>query len=99
MNRNGKNVDLSDVTYVKRISVGSVNPNHPLTEEQLEAQMDLLNKCLSSYPKGRIIGKEISVGVYQLGEHQISMQKTTYHVGFVKKPFWLDKDDVNGGNY
>ncbi len=91
MNKNNI-VDLSDVTYVKRISVGTVNPNSPLTEEQLENQMALVNRCLSESPKGTIIGKEISVGIYQFGEHQITMQKTTYHVGFKRKPFWIDKD-------
>ncbi len=81
--------DLGDVTYVKRVSVGNINPNHPVTEEAMEAQMAELNQCLNSHPKGRIIGKDVSVGVYQMGEHQIIMQKITYHVGFRRKPHWL----------
>ena len=81
--------DLSEVTFVHRICVGTTNPNNPLTEEQMEAQMVTLNKCLSQSPKGRIIGKEVSTVLFRVGDHEISMQKVTYHVGFRKKPFWL----------
>ena len=83
--------DLSDVTYVKRINIGSINPNSPLNEDQQEMQMRQLNKCLSEPPKGRIIGKDITVGVYQMGEHQLIMQRITYHVGFKRKPVWIDE--------
>ena len=57
-----------------------------------ENQMALLNKCLNEYPKGRIIGKDISVGVFQVGDHQITLQRTTYHVGFLRKPVWMEKN-------
>lgn len=87
-----KAADLGDVTYVKRVSIGNINPNNPLNEEQQENQMALLNKCLNEYPKGRIIGKDISVGVFQVGDHQITLQRTTYHVGFLRKPVWLEKN-------
>lgn len=83
------NVDLGDVTYVKRINIGNINPNSPLNEEQQEAQTKLLNRCLNEYPKGRIIGKDIAVGVFQIGDHQITLQRITYHVGFRRKPYWL----------
>ncbi len=52
--------------------------------------MALLNKCLNENPKGKIIGKDISVGVFQVGDHQITLQRTTYHVGFLRKPVWLE---------
>jgi hypothetical protein len=85
------NCGLDDVHYVKRINIGSINPNNPVNEEQQEAQMEYLNKCLNDFPRGRIIGKDIAVGVYQMGEHQITLQRVTYHIGFNRKPFWMDE--------
>ncbi|SEJ69122.1 hypothetical protein SAMN05192553_108136 [Cyclobacterium xiamenense] len=90
INSTTKTLELGDVTYVKRVSIGNINPNSPLNEEQQERQMALLNKCLNEYPKGKIIGKDISVGVFQIGDHQITLQRTTYHVGFLRKPVWLE---------
>lgn len=92
INSHTKTLELADVTYVKRVSIGNINPNNPLNEEQQERQMALLNKCLNEYPKGKIIGKDISVGVFQVGDHQITLQRTTYHVGFVRKPVWLENN-------
>ncbi|MDN3686603.1 hypothetical protein [Cyclobacterium jeungdonense] len=69
------------------MSIGNINSNDPLNEER---QMALLNKCLNENPKGKIIGKDISVGVFQVGDHQITLQRTTYHVGFLRKPVWLE---------
>lgn len=80
LNNKGTNSDLMNVTFVKRVSVGSLNPNNLLGEEQMEAQMTLLNKYLTEYPQGKIIGKEIAIGVYQMGEHQLTMQRITYHI-------------------
>jgi len=85
------NAGLDDVRFVKRINIGSINPNNPISEDQQELQMQYLNKCLNEYPHGRIIGKDISVGVYQMGEHQITLQRVTYHVGFNRKPFWMEE--------
>lgn len=92
INSSTKTLELADVTYVKRVSIGNINPNSPLNEEQQERQMALLNKCLNEYPKGKIIGKDISVGVFQVGDHQITLQRTTYHVGFLRKPVWLENN-------
>lgn len=93
LNQQTKPSDLTDVRYVKRISIGTIDPNNPLSDAQQEAQMQLLNKCLNEHPHGRIIGRNISVGVYQLGEHQITLQQVTYHVGFPRKPFWMDEEN------
>ncbi len=79
--------DVADVKYVHRVSIGTLNPNVPTTEEQLKAQQDELNKCLT---KGRIIGRDQNGAVFQLGEHQVTMVMTTYHVGFTRKPSWID---------
>ncbi len=79
---------LTDVHYVKLVPVGSVNPNNPLSEQSREQQLALLNRCLNDYPRGTIIGKDITIGRYMIGEHELVMEKITYHVGFERKPSW-----------
>ena len=79
---------MTDIHYVKLVPIGSVNPNNPLSEESRRAQAALLNRCLSDYPRGVIIGKDIAIGRYMLGEHELTMEKITYHVGFKRKPSW-----------
>lgn len=85
---------LTDIHYVKLVPIGSVNPNNPLSEQAKEAQVDLLNKCLNDYPKGIIIGKDITVGRYLIGEHELTMEKITYHVGFTRKPAWEEGETI-----
>jgi hypothetical protein len=87
-----KKLDLSEIHYVKMVTIGSINPNNPVSDESREAQVSLLNCCLCGYPKGIIIGKDITVGRYMIGEHELSMEKITYHVGFKRKPSWLDTE-------
>lgn len=82
---------LTDITYVKLVSVGSVNPNNPLSEQSMEQQIQLLNRCLNEYPKGIIIGKDVTIGRYMIGEHELTMEKTTYHIGFKRKPTWEEE--------
>lgn len=81
--------DLTEVRYVKRITVGSDNPGRMKTPEEIEAAAALLNKCLSDSPKGCIIATEKSFVVLQMGEHQVVLQWIVYHVGFPRKPIWL----------
>lgn len=88
MNEN-KKLELSEIRFVKRISVGNINPNNLLSEEALETQIKFLNRCLNDYPKGYIIAKDIAIGRFKLGEHDLTMERTTYHLGFVRKPDWL----------
>lgn len=90
----GKNerVNLYDVGYVKLVTVGSINPNNPVSEESRKQQLDILNRCLNDFPKGKIIGIDRSIGRYQVGEHELTMEKMTYHIGFKRRPVW-DKDD------
>lgn len=85
---------LTDIHYVKLVPVGSVNPNNPLSDQSREAQVALLNKCLNDYPKGILIAKDVTVGRYKIGEHELTMEKVTYHVGFERKPAWEEE----GGN-
>lgn len=82
---------FSEIRYVKLVSIGSVNPNNPLSESGREEQVRLLNKCLNEYPKGIIIGKDITVGRYMIGEHELTMEKITYHIGFTRKPSWEEE--------
>lgn len=83
---------LSDVRYVKLVPLGSINPNNPLSEQSRETQSALLNRCLNDHPKGHIIGKDVTIGRYMLGEHELTMEKITYHVGFPRKPAWEDEE-------
>ena len=83
---------LTDIRYIKLVPIGSVNPNNPLSEQSREAQAALLNKCLNGYPKGVIVGKDITIGRYLIGEHELTMEKITYHVGFTRKPAWEEEE-------
>ncbi len=87
---NNKKTAMEDIGYVELVSVGSVNPNNPLSEASIEKQKEKLNKCLNGYPKGIIIGKDVTIGRYMIGAHELTMEKTTYHVGFSRKPLWLN---------
>lgn len=87
-----KKFDLTEVRYIKMVTVGSINPNNPLSEESQEAQVSLLNRCLNDYPQGVIIGKDVTIGRYMIGEHELTMEKVTYHVGFSRKPAWLESE-------
>lgn len=81
--------DLTEIRYVKMVPIGSVNPNNPLSDQSREEQAALLNRCLNDYPKGVIMGKDIAVGRYMIGEHELTMEKVTYHIGFERKPLYL----------
>lgn len=87
MHQNSK-LELSEVHYVKLVTIGSVNPNNPLSEHSREQQLALLNRCLNEYPKGIIIGKDITIGRYAIGSHELTMEKVTYHIGFPRRPTW-----------
>ncbi len=83
--------DLTEVKFVKRITVGNDDPGRVRTREEIEAAATLLNKCLTGTPKGAIIAVEKSFAVLQMGEHQVVLQWIVYHVGFQRKPIWLDE--------
>jgi len=82
--------DLTDVKYVKRIAVGSTDPERLSSEAVIQAEADLLNKCLSSTAGGKIVGIEKSFSLLNIGEHQVVLQALIYHVGFPRKPYWLE---------
>lgn len=80
-----------EVGFIKVVIVGSINPNKLLSPEELEKQVNFLNKCLNEYPKGKIIGKNTSIGKYKIGDHELIMEQTAYHIGFKRKPEWLNE--------
>lgn len=84
--------DLTDVGYVKRIVVGSTDPQNLASQAQVQAQNALLNRCLCDLPKGRILGIEKSFSLLNIGEHQVVLQALIYHVGFARRPAWLGDD-------
>jgi len=85
-------IDLSDVGFVKRIVVGSNNPANLQSEDNIRRAMALLNRCLNEAPKGKIIGIEKSFNILQVGEHNVVLQWMTYHVGFTRRPYWLEDE-------
>lgn len=83
--------DVTEVGYVKRVVVGNTNPEKTVDEEVIQKQNDFLNRCLSDSPKGKIIGQEKNFYLLNIGEHQVVMQYVVYHIGFVRKPVWLEE--------
>ncbi|WP_287792717.1 hypothetical protein [Megamonas sp.] len=87
--RNKEVFDISSVGYVKRIVIGNNNPEKATDERTIQKQIDLLNRCLTEYPKGKIIGIERNFFILNIGEHQVVMQYSVYHLGFKRKPNYL----------
>lgn len=80
---------LTDIRYVHRVVVGNDNPETQPDEEKYGKQLQQLNQCLNGYPKGKIIGQEKNFYLLNIGEHQVVMQYIVYHVGFERKPAWV----------
>jgi len=85
-----KQNSLYDVSYVHRLVLGNENPEQQPDEEKFKKQMNVLNRCLSSSPKGKIIAQEKNFYILNIGEHQVVMQYIVYHIGFERKPYWLN---------
>ncbi len=81
--------DLTDVGFVKRIVVGSYDPQNMLGQQEIQDAIDTLNRCLSDLPRGRVLGIEKTFSILNIGEHQVVLQAMIYHVGFSRKPGWL----------
>ena len=84
-------LDLTEVGFVARLTIGSVDPAQVQSAAAAEATMDLLNRCLSEAPKGHIVGIEKTFTVFNIGENQVVLQALIYHVGFKRKPLWYDE--------
>ena len=87
------NFQLTNIHFIKRIVVGNDNPQNVRSEAEVQAQMDLVNRCLTSTPRGYLLNIEKSFGMYNLGEHQVVQQYAVYHVGFERKPMFLDQHE------
>jgi len=91
MRGSGEGFDLTGVGFVKRVSLGNLDVQAAAAEPGNEKAIDLLNRCLEDYPKGRIIGREMSFDVLTTKSgHQVVLEKVTYHVGFARRPAWLE---------
>ena len=83
---------MTGVGFVKRIGLGSLDVQSAAADAASDAAMELLNRCLSDYPKGRIIGREMSFDVLTTKSgHQVVLEKVTYHVGFERRPAWIEQ--------
>jgi len=71
-----KPFDVSAVGYVKRVVIGNTDPEKTVNEEDIEKQRQLLNRCLSDSPRGRIIGQEKNFYLLNIGEHPAVSPKT-----------------------
>lgn len=87
------NFQLTNVRFIKRIVVGNDDPQNVRSEAEIQAQMDLVNRCLRSTPRGYILNVEKSFGLYNIGEHQVVLQYAVYHVGFERKPLFLEQSE------
>ena len=85
--------DLTIVGDVKRIMVGSTDPEKLTPDAAVQAQAALLNRCLTETPRGRIVGIEKNFTLLNIGEHQVVLQALIYHLGFARKPHWLAGDE------
>lgn len=85
--------DLTNVGYVKRIMVGSTDPEKLTPDAAVQTQAALLNRCLTETPRGRIVGIEKNFTLLNIGEHQVVLQALIYHLGFARKPHWLAGDE------
>ncbi len=83
--------EMSDVGFIARIVVGNDDPRNMLTEEEIRQQMEQVNRCLSETPRGHIIGMERGGVSHTIGEQQVVLQYCVYHIGFARKPLFMDE--------
>ena len=84
------NFQMTNMRFIKRITVGNDNPQSMKTGAEVQQSMDLVNRCLSGTPRGYLMNIEKSFGLYYIGEHQIVLQYAVYQIGFERKPMHLD---------
>ena len=83
-----ESIDLAEITIVKIVTVGNINKL--TSEEEMEEQTKFLNRCLQELPRGRIIGKNVSTFMFTHEDLPGRYEQTTYHIGWYRKPYWLD---------
>jgi len=84
--------ELGEVRFIKRIVVGNAEPGTTVTEDQIQQQMDLVNRCLTGTPRGHLVNIEKNFSLYEAGGHQVVVQYAVYHIAFARKPSYLDDD-------
>jgi hypothetical protein len=84
--------ESADTRFVKRIAIGSLDPAQPASEAESRERIALLNRCLAETPRGRIIAIEKPTAIVGVGNQQTVAQAVVYHVGFSRRPVWLDED-------
>ncbi len=84
-------LDLGDVRYVKRITVGGGDADGTPSDGETADAMALLNRCLNELPRGAIIAIEKSVQILTVGDQPVAHESVAYHVGFPRKPAWLNE--------
>ncbi|GGF78070.1 hypothetical protein GCM10007301_42570 [Azorhizobium oxalatiphilum] len=89
-------LDLAEVHYVKRIAIGAPGLSGAEADAKAADALALLNRCLSEHPKGRIIGIEKPAAQVGAGDPPVLVHWTTYHVGFARKPHWLEEANGEG---
>ena len=75
--------DVPDIKWVERYVVGISHPDKYLTQEEIDRQMDWVNRALRY---GRIISVEQNFTILNHGKKDILTQYTVYHVGFRQRP-------------
>lgn len=76
-----------------RVVVGDDNPEEMPDENRYRNQFNLLNRCLSDSPRGKIIGQEKCSYIQNVGEHEVERQYMVYHIGFAIKPVWIEEQE------
>jgi hypothetical protein len=87
--------DMTDVGFVKRVTLGSTHHEAIRHEDAHEEAAALLNRCLSEHPRGKIIAIEKSFKLLNVGENQVLLQWVCYHIGFARKPNWLEEPPLS----
>jgi hypothetical protein len=85
--------DIAEMRFIKRVVIGNTDPTNMKDESAIQKQMNYLNRCLQENPKGQIVGKEKGFHLVRIGEHQIALEYVAYHVGFKRKPIWMDEEE------
>ena len=81
---------LDEITFIQRAVVGPVQADRIPSQDEINAQMDFVNRCLSE-GRGQLVGSEKGLIIIHSGDQQLVVQHTVYHIGFKRKPMWVDE--------
>ncbi|PVZ72047.1 hypothetical protein [Pelagibaculum spongiae] len=81
---------IGEVSFIQRAVVGPTRTDRIPAQSEIDAQMDFINRCLSE-GRGQLVGTEKGLVVIQRSDQQIIVQHTVYHIGFKRKPIWVDE--------